>query len=58
MSLVITQHVLDRSALVLIVGEDGLLEWSSTRDAKSVARKLRRIAAAITKEPAIGKAQQ
>jgi hypothetical protein len=44
MALNITQAVLDRAALVVIVGEDGLYEWSATKGDAEVAECLRRIA--------------
>lgn len=43
MSLDITQMELDRAALVLIVGEDGLYEWSATKSDRQVADVLSRI---------------
>ena len=46
-SLGITQHQLDRSDLVLIVGHDGLVEWSANRSREEVADMLHRIAESI-----------
>jgi hypothetical protein len=43
----ITQHQLDRADLVVIVGHDGLVEWSANRSREAVADMLRDIAAAI-----------
>jgi hypothetical protein len=40
----ITQHQLDRSDLVVIVGHDGLVEWSAKRDRAQVADMLHSIA--------------
>lgn len=52
MALDINQASLDRAALVLIVGFDGLMEWSSDYPAAAVADQLEKIADAIRKEPA------
>lgn len=43
----ITQHQLDRADLVVIVGHDGLVEWSANRDREQVAAMLRDIADSI-----------
>jgi hypothetical protein len=43
----ITQHQLDRSDLVVIVGADGLVEWSAKRPRPAVAAMLRDIADSI-----------
>lgn len=43
----ITQHSLDRSDLVVLVGHDGLVEWSSHRDRDQVVTMLRSIADGI-----------
>lgn len=43
----ITQHQLDRSDLVVIVGHDGLVEWSAKRSREEVASMLHRIAESI-----------
>jgi hypothetical protein len=40
----ITQHQLDRTDLVVLVGHDGLVEWSAKRSRKEVAAMLRGIA--------------
>lgn len=40
MALDITQEVLDRAALVLIVDQDGLYEWSSTKTTEEVGKHL------------------
>ena len=46
----ITQHQLDRTALVLLVGDDGLTEWSSRYPRPQIVMTLRRIASAIEAE--------
>ena len=43
----ITQQSLDRSDLVVLVGHDGLVEWSSNRDRDQVVTMLRSIADSI-----------
>lgn len=43
----ITQRALDQSDLVVLVGRDGLVEWSSHRDRVQVVNMLRGIADAI-----------
>jgi hypothetical protein len=43
----ITQHGLDRADLVVVVGHDGLVEWSARRSRQEVANMLRSIAASI-----------
>lgn len=43
----ITQHQLDRTDLVVLVGHDGLVEWSSHRDRDDVVEMLHGIADAI-----------
>lgn len=43
----LTQHTLDRAALVLVAGEDGLVEWSATKDRQQVADYLRAVADGI-----------
>jgi hypothetical protein len=43
----ITQHQIDRSDLVVVVGHDGLVEWSAKRDRDQVANMLRSIADSI-----------
>jgi hypothetical protein len=43
----ITQHQLDRTDLVVLVGHEGLVEWSSHRDRDEVADMLRKIADGI-----------
>jgi hypothetical protein len=43
----ITQHQLDRSDLVVVVGHDGLVEWSAKRDREQVVNMLRGIADSI-----------
>ena len=40
----ITQHQLDRTDLVVLVGHDGLVEWSAKRSREEVAAMLRGIA--------------
>lgn len=45
--LTITQHLLDRTDLVVIVGHDGLVEWSSHRDRDEVVAMLHGIANGI-----------
>src|SRR4051812_32825758 len=45
--LTITQHHVDRNDLVVLVGHDGLVEWSSHRDRDDVVEMLRNIADAI-----------
>lgn len=49
MAMNITQHQLDRSDLVVIVGHDGLVEWSAVeeRSREQVATMLRSIADSI-----------
>jgi hypothetical protein len=42
--LTITQHLLDRTDLVVLVGHDGLVEWSSHCDRDEVVAMLRGIA--------------
>lgn len=44
MALEITQAELDRAALVLIGGEDGIYEWSSTKSSDEVAAWLHQVA--------------
>lgn len=46
-SLNITQHQLDRTDLVVLVGHDGLVEWSARREPEQVAKMLREIADGI-----------
>lgn len=46
----ITQRQLDRTALVLLVGDDGLTEWSSRYPRHQIVMTLRRIAGAIEAE--------
>jgi hypothetical protein len=43
----ITQHQLNRADLVVIVGHDGLVEWSGNRSREEVATMLRNIADSI-----------
>lgn len=43
----ITQHQLDRSDLCVVVGHDGLVEWSSNRTREQVVTMLRNIADGI-----------
>jgi hypothetical protein len=43
----ITQEELDRTDLVVLVGRDGLVQWSSHRSREQVAKALRGIADAI-----------
>ena len=43
----ITQHQLDRTDLVVLVGHDGLVQWSSHRSREACADMLRGIAEAI-----------
>ena len=45
--LTITQHLVDRTDLVVFVGHDGLVQWSSHRDRDDVVAMLRSIADAI-----------
>ncbi|MBE8524822.1 hypothetical protein ILP97_46340 [Amycolatopsis sp. H6(2020)] len=45
--LTITQHHVDRTDLVVLVGHDGLVEWSSHGDRDAVVEMLRSIADAI-----------
>lgn len=40
----ITQHQLDRTDLVVLVGRDGLVEWSSHRSRDEITAMLRSIA--------------
>lgn len=47
MALDITQTTLDKAALVLIIGEDGLYEFSATKDDEQVGRALAQIAAGL-----------
>lgn len=47
MSLTITQGALDRADLVLLVGHDGLVEWSANRDRDQVVAMLRDVAESI-----------
>ncbi len=47
MAMNITQHQIDRSDLVVIVGHDGLVEWSAKRDRTQVVDMLRSIADSI-----------
>lgn len=43
----ISQQQLDRADLVVIVGRDGLVEWSANRDREQVSAMLRDIADSI-----------
>lgn len=43
----LTQPMLDRAALVVVAGDDGLVEWSSTKSREDVASYLECLAAAI-----------
>jgi primosomal protein N' len=43
----ITQHQLDRTDLVVLVGHDGLVEWSAHRSREQVVAMLRSIADSI-----------
>jgi hypothetical protein len=43
----LTQHQLDRSDLVVLVGNDGLVEWSSHRERDEIVEILRGIADSI-----------
>lgn len=47
MAMAITQQLLDRANLVVIVGGDGLVEWSAKRDRGAVATMLRDVADSI-----------
>lgn len=47
MTMSLTQHQLDRSDLIVLVGQDGLVEWSANRDREQVAAMLRSIADAV-----------
>ena len=47
MSLNITQEHLDRTDLVVLVGHDGLVEWSASRSREQVVTMLREIADSI-----------
>ena len=40
----VTQHQLDRTDLVVLVGNDGLVEWSAKRSRDQVVAMLRAIA--------------
>lgn len=40
----ISQHQLDRTDLVVLVGHDGLVEWSAKRSREEVVSMLRSIA--------------
>lgn len=40
----ITQRLLDRADLVVIVGDDGLTQWSANRSREAVAEMLHNIA--------------
>jgi DNA-binding PadR family transcriptional regulator len=42
-----TQHSIDRADLVVLVGHDGLVQWSSHRDREQCARMLEGIAEGI-----------
>lgn len=46
-TLCVTQDQLDRTDLVVLVGHDGLVEWSARRDRDQVVTMLRDIADAI-----------
>jgi ribosomal protein S24E len=50
MALDISQHLLDRTDLVVLVGHDGLVEWSAKRSREEVAAMLRSIADDIEDE--------
>lgn len=43
----ITQHELDRTDLIVVVGQDGLVEWSAHRSRNEVVTMLRNIADGI-----------
>lgn len=47
MALEINQHTLDRTDLMVLVGHDGLVEWSSHRTREQVVTMLRKIADSI-----------
>lgn len=40
----ITQQSIDRAALVVVAGEDGLVQWSSTKSREQVADYLESVA--------------
>ncbi|WP_410583918.1 hypothetical protein [Amycolatopsis sp. lyj-108] len=46
----ITQQVLERTDLVVLVGGDGLVEWSSHRSRAEVVAMLRKVADGIEQE--------
>ena len=50
MALDISQHQLDRADLVVLVGHDGLVEWSASRSRGEVVTMLRGIADDIEDE--------
>jgi hypothetical protein len=50
MALDISQHQLDRADLVVLVGHDGLVEWSANRSRGEVVTMLRGIADDIEDE--------
>lgn len=47
MALSITQQELDRTDLVVLVGRDGIVQWSAKRSREQVAAMLRDIADGI-----------
>ena len=47
MALNITQQELDRTDLVVLVGHDGIVQWSAKRDREQVAAILRSVADSI-----------
>lgn len=47
MPLDITQHQLDRTDLVVLVGHDGIVEWSSHRSRDEVVAMLRSLADSV-----------
>lgn len=47
MAMSLTQHQLDRTDLVLVVGHDGLVEWSAKRRRDEVVAMLRSVADGI-----------
>ena len=47
MAMSLTQHQLDRSDLVLVVGCEGLVEWSANRGRDEVVAMLRSVADGI-----------
>lgn len=50
MSLVINQHILDSSDVIVLISSDGTFSWSSRKPNKDTAKALREIADAIDKQ--------